>query len=40
VELAPFGVKVITVVTGGVKSNIFRGEKALPADSLYLPVWE
>lgn len=40
VELAPFGVKVITVVTGAVESNIFRGEHQLPHDSLYLPVIE
>ncbi|KAF7507559.1 hypothetical protein GJ744_010350 [Endocarpon pusillum] len=38
VELEPFGVRVITVVTGGVKSNIFRSGRGLSRDSLYLPV--
>lgn len=38
VELAPFGVRVVTVVTGGVKSNISRTHRALPKDSLYLPL--
>lgn len=40
VELAPFGVRVVTVVTGGVKSNIGRVERTLPQDSLYLPLKE
>ncbi|KAJ7196974.1 NAD-P-binding protein [Mycena pura] len=34
VELAPFNVKVINILTGGVQSNISRGG-ALPDDSLY-----
>lgn len=38
VELAPFGVKVVTIVTGGVQSNIARTSRALPEGSLYLPV--
>lgn len=38
VELAPFGVKVITIVTGGVKSNIARTDRTLPDDSIYLPI--
>lgn len=38
VELAPFGVNVITVVTGGVKSNIARTERTLPEDSIYVPL--
>ncbi|KXT06205.1 hypothetical protein AC578_1392 [Pseudocercospora eumusae] len=38
VELAPFGVKVVTVVTGGVKSNIARMKRSLPEDSIYLPI--
>ncbi|KAI5295965.1 hypothetical protein KEM52_006277 [Ascosphaera acerosa] len=38
VELAPFGVKVITLVTGGVKSRIARVPRALPKDSLYYPI--
>jgi NAD(P)-dependent dehydrogenase (short-subunit alcohol dehydrogenase family) len=40
VELAPFGVRVITIVTGGVKSNIARVERELPEGSLYVPVNE
>ena len=35
VELAPFGVNVITVITGGVKSNIARTERTLPEGSPY-----
>ena len=38
VELAPFGVNVITVVTGGVKSNIARTERTLPQGSPYAPL--
>ncbi|KAF2719170.1 NAD(P)-binding protein [Polychaeton citri CBS 116435] len=38
VELAPFGVRVVTVVTGGVKSNIARTSRSLPDDSIYLPL--
>ncbi|KAF2432016.1 short chain dehydrogenase/reductase [Tothia fuscella] len=38
VELAPFNVKVITIVTGGVKSNIARTDRTLPQDSIYLPI--
>ncbi|KAJ7669413.1 NAD-P-binding protein [Mycena polygramma] len=34
VELAPFGVKVINILSGGVQSNISRGG-SLPEDSLY-----
>ena len=40
VELAPFGVDVVTVVTGGVTSRIARTERELPEGSLYLPVKE
>ncbi|KAL9064286.1 MAG: hypothetical protein Q9157_007892, partial [Trypethelium eluteriae] len=40
VELQPFGVKVVTIVTGGVTSNISRTERRLPEGSLYLPVSE
>lgn len=40
VELAPFDVRVITVVTGGVKSNIARTKRDLPYDSVYLPLAE
>lgn len=38
VEVAPFGVSVITVVTGGVKSNIARTKRALPENSLYADI--
>jgi len=38
VELAPFDVRVVTVVTGGVKSNIARTHRTLPQDSIYLPL--
>ncbi|KAE9968686.1 hypothetical protein BLS_005130 [Venturia inaequalis] len=37
-ELKPFNVKVLNIVTGGVKSNIARTERQLPADSIYLPI--
>ena len=40
VELAPFDVRVVTVVTGGVKSNISRTQRTLPEDSIYLPLAE
>lgn len=40
VELAPLGVKVVTIVTGGVQSNIARVERSLPDGSLYVPVDE
>ncbi|KAJ9609870.1 NADPH-dependent 1-acyl dihydroxyacetone phosphate reductase [Cladophialophora chaetospira] len=39
VELAPFDVKVITIVSGGVKSNISSHVKrVLPEDSVYSPL--
>jgi 1-acylglycerone phosphate reductase len=38
VELAPFDVKVITIVTGGVQSNIARTERSLLPNSFYLPI--
>ncbi|KAH6713294.1 hypothetical protein DL95DRAFT_494452 [Leptodontidium sp. 2 PMI_412] len=40
VELAPFGVEVITVVTGVIATEFFnnQGSVELPADSLYLPI--
>jgi len=39
-ELAPFGVRVIVVVTGGVKSQIARyaNDTKLASNSLYLPI--
>ena len=36
VELKPFDVKVITVVTGGVKSNIANTRRELPEGSIYV----
>lgn len=35
IEVAPFGVHVITVVTGGVKSRIARVKRSLQEDSAY-----
>ena len=40
VEMKPFGVKVVTIVTGGVSSNIARTERQLPDGSYYMPVNE
>jgi 1-acylglycerone phosphate reductase len=40
VELAPLGVRVLTIVTGGVKSNLARVERELPPNSYYQPVKE
>jgi len=39
-ELEPFDVRVLVVVTGGVQSNIARTHRSLPADSLYLELNE
>ncbi|OBT68759.1 hypothetical protein VE03_02206 [Pseudogymnoascus sp. 23342-1-I1] len=39
-ELAPFGVRVVLVVTGGVKSRIARTDRTLGEDSLYLDIEE
>jgi 1-acylglycerone phosphate reductase len=38
VELAPLNVRVVTVVTGGVKSNIARTHRTLPSDSYSQPL--
>ena len=38
IELAPFDVNVMIVVTGGVKSNIARTHRELPEGSLYYPL--
>jgi len=38
VELAPFDVRVVNVITGGVKSNIARTSRTLPRDSIYIPI--
>ncbi|GIJ90536.1 hypothetical protein Asppvi_009493 [Aspergillus pseudoviridinutans] len=35
IELAPFGVKVTTVITGGVQSRLAREDRQLAPDSLY-----
>lgn len=37
-ELEPFDVRVMVVVTGGVKSNIARTHRVLPEGSLYWPI--
>ncbi|GAM85301.1 hypothetical protein ANO11243_033050 [Dothideomycetidae sp. 11243] len=37
-ELEPLGVDVVTVVTGGVKSNIARTKRVLDPKSFYAPV--
>ncbi|KAJ5806983.1 hypothetical protein N7474_010575 [Penicillium riverlandense] len=38
VELAPFGVNVTTIVTGGVQSRIARTERTLRPNSMYSPI--
>ncbi|KAF7116552.1 hypothetical protein CNMCM5793_005033 [Aspergillus hiratsukae] len=38
VELAPFGVNVTTVITGGVQSRIARTQRTLQPNSLYTPI--
>ncbi|KAJ4369197.1 NADPH-dependent 1-acyl dihydroxyacetone phosphate reductase [Neocucurbitaria cava] len=38
VELAPLGVRVVNIVTGGVKSNIARTHRVLPPDSYMQPL--
>ncbi|KAG9241010.1 short chain dehydrogenase/reductase-like protein [Calycina marina] len=37
-ELEPFNVRVMVVVTGGVQSRIARNDRQLPEGSLYLPI--
>lgn len=37
-ELEPYNVRVLVVITGGVKSNIARTERILPNNSLYLEI--
>lgn len=37
-EVAPFGLRVLLVVTGGVKSRIARTDRALPPGSLYVDI--
>ncbi|KAF8900085.1 short chain dehydrogenase/reductase-like protein [Mucidula mucida] len=38
IELAPFDVQVIVIITGGVKSNLTAMKRKLPPDSLYQPI--
>lgn len=38
IELAPYDVKVMVAITGGVQSNIARTQRELPHGSLYLPI--
>lgn len=38
VELAPFDVRVVNLITGGVKSNLTRSYRSLPEDSYYQPI--
>jgi len=40
VELAPFSSKVVTILTGSVKSNIACVERSLPPRSAYIPINE
>ncbi|KAF7923647.1 hypothetical protein EAE99_006906 [Botrytis elliptica] len=37
-ELAPYSVRVMVIVTGGVQSNIARTPRTLPPSSLYLEI--
>ena len=38
VELAPLGVRVVTIITGGVRSNIARVHRELPKGSYFIPL--
>jgi len=38
VELSPFDVQVINIITGGVKSQLGRTDRDLEPNSLYLPI--
>ena len=38
IEVAPLGVRVITVITGGVKSRISRDKRYLEEDSVYKKI--
>jgi len=40
VELKPFNIDVITIVTGGIKSNISTTNRTLLPDSIYQPIRE
>ncbi|KAJ7938472.1 NAD(P)-binding protein [Mycena leptocephala] len=37
-ELAPFNVQVITIITGGVKSNVAHNRRLIQPSSLYAPI--
>ncbi|KAJ7146208.1 NAD(P)-binding protein [Mycena epipterygia] len=38
IELAPFNVQVITIITGAVKSNISRDRRVIQPSSIYAPI--
>ncbi|KAK0213062.1 NAD(P)-binding protein [Desarmillaria ectypa] len=38
IELSPFDVKVVVVITGGVLSRLTASKRDLPPDSIYLPI--
>ena len=40
VEMAPLGVKILTVISGNIGTNILKhdGQRALPEDSFYSPL--
>ncbi|KAH8092682.1 hypothetical protein BXZ70DRAFT_453448 [Cristinia sonorae] len=38
VELAPFGIKVMLIVAGNIKSHITNTETKMPDDSMYQPI--
>jgi 1-acylglycerone phosphate reductase len=38
IELAPFDVRVTTIITGGVKSEIARLDRVLSPESVYQPI--
>ncbi|KAF2093181.1 NAD(P)-binding protein [Rhizodiscina lignyota] len=40
VELSQFGVRVVVIATGGVKSNLARVDRTLPEGSYYSPIAE
>ncbi|KAF3914113.1 hypothetical protein AA313_de0206475 [Arthrobotrys entomopaga] len=40
VEMKPFGVQVINIVTGGVATQLARVDRQLPSDSYYNPIKE
>ncbi|KAJ7161056.1 hypothetical protein C8R46DRAFT_358918 [Mycena filopes] len=38
IEMAPFNVQVLTIITGGVKSNISRNRRLIEPTSIYAPI--